>query len=606
MASGTAPEEKVDLYMAITRRAAQFAALGAAAALALAACGGSGGGGGGSASPSNSSSSASGFNAAASAVVNASDKTGGTLKLAAASDCDSYDPARTYYAYCWDLQRLFTRTLMAFASAPGTAGTSVVPDMATGPGESNADKTQWTYHLQSGLKYSDGSAITTKDIKYAVERLFASDVINGGPSSYYTSLLSDTYKGPYADPTGDLTSVTTPDDTTIVFNLNKPFADFDYLMALPTAGPVPQAKDTKADYGKMPVASGPFMISSYQAGKETDWVRNPNWDQATDKVRHPKVDKVTLVVITDPTDEDKRLMSGDVDLLADGGVQPETTAQILADPTKKANADNPPTGFIRYDVVFQTVAPLDNKACREAIFYAFNKAALRRINGGETAGDITGSMVPTLIPGYEADYDPYPNGADHTGDLEKAKAKLAECGQPNGFDLNYAYRNVGLGPKALASVTENLGRVGIKVHGTVASDPASYYSTFIGSPSNIVKMKLGLAGAGWGADFPTPYGFWQSIANSNAILPEGNSNYPSLKDATVDSSLEALTKETDPAKVAELGKTVDHAVMDAAVYLPFVLDKTFFYRNPRLTNIYLNGGVGNYYDYVNVGTSDGM
>ena len=190
--------------------------------------------------------------------------------------------------------------------------------------------------------------------------------------------------------------------------------------------------------------------------------------------------------------------------------------------------------------------------------------------------------------------------------LEKAKAKLAECGQPNGFDLNYAYRNVGLGPKALASVTENLGRVGIKVHGTVASDPASYYSTFIGSPSNIVKMKLGLAGAGWGADFPTPYGFWQSIANSNAILPEGNSNYPSLKDATVDSSLEALTKETDPAKVAELGNTVDHAVMDAAVYLPFVLDKTFFYRNPRLTNIYLNGGVGNYYDYVNVGTSDGM
>jgi peptide/nickel transport system substrate-binding protein len=120
--------------MAITRRAAQFAALGAAAALALAACGGSGGGGGGSASPSGSTSSASGFNAAASSVVNASDKTGGTLKLAAASDCDSYDPARTYYAYCWDLQRLFTRTLMAFKSAPGTEGTAVVPDMATGPG----------------------------------------------------------------------------------------------------------------------------------------------------------------------------------------------------------------------------------------------------------------------------------------------------------------------------------------------------------------------------------------------------------------------------------------------------------------------------------------
>lgn len=596
--------------MAITRRATQFAALGAATALALAACGGGSGGGGGSAAPSTSASAtpsgATGFNAAANSVVNASDKTGGTLKLGAQSDCDSYDPARTYYAYCWDIQRMFTRTLMAFKSAPGTEGTAVVPDMATGAGEANADKTQWTYHLQPGLKYSDGSAITTKDIKYGIERLFASDVINGGPSSYYTSLLSDTYKGPYADPTGDLTSVTTPDDTTIVFNLNKPFADFDYLMALPTSAPVPQAKDTKADYGKMPIASGPFMISSFQPGKSTEWVRNPNWDQATDKVRTPKVDKVSLVVITDPADADKRLLSGAIDTFADTGVQPETIAQIIADPTKKANSDNPATGFIRYDAVFQTVAPLDNKACREAIFYAFNKAALLRINGGAYAGDIAGSMVPTLIPGYEADYDPYPNGADHTGDLAMAKQKLTECGQPNGFDLNYAYRNVGLGPKALASVTENLGRVGIKVHGIVASDPASYYSTFIGSPSNIVKLKLGLAGAGWGADFPTPYGFWQSIANSNAILPEGNSNYPSLKDATVDSTLAALTKENDPAKVADLGKTVSHAVMDAAVYLPFVLDKTFFYRNPRLTNIYLNGGVGNYYDYVNIGTSDGM
>jgi peptide/nickel transport system substrate-binding protein len=539
-------------------------------------------------------------------VVNASDKTGGTLKLASASDCYSYDPARTFDYYCWDLQRLFTRTLMGFASAPGIKGTSVVPDMATGPGEFNADRTQWTYHLRPGLKYSDGADITTKDIKYAVERLFAVDVIDGGLSAYYTSLLSDTYEGPYADPTGDLTSVATPDDSTIIFNLNRPFADFDYLMALPTAGPVPKVKDTKADYGKFPISSGPFMISSYQPGKETVWVRNPNWNQATDKIRSPKVDKVTLVVIGDLTDEDKRLMSGEVDLLADAGVTPQTTAAILADPTKKVNADNPTTGFIRYDVVFQTVAPLDNKACREAVFYAFNKAELRSIFGPETTVDIASSMVPPLIPGYEAGFNPYPVGADSTGNLVMAKQKLAECGQPNGFDLNYAYLDSGLGRKGLASVSVNLGRVGIKVHGVASNDPASYYLTFIGSPSNVKKMKLGMASVGWGADTATATGFWQSIAKGDSIMPEGNANYPSLEDATVDQSLDALAMETDPTKVADLGRTISHAVMDSAVYLPFALDKMFFYRNPRLTNIYLNGGVGNYYDYVNIGTSDGM
>ncbi len=585
--------------MANTRRATQLAAVGAVAALALAACGSSS-----SSSTSASATSGSGFNAAATSKVNVSDKTGGTLKFGASSDCDSYDPARTYYAYCWDIQRLFTRTLMAFAPEPGVAGTKVVPDMATGPGEANADKTEWTYKLQSGLKYEDGSTITSKDIKYGIERLFASDVINGGPSSYYTSLLSDTYKGPYADPNGDLTSVTTPDDNTIVFKLNKPFADFDYLMALPTSAPVPKSKDTKADYGKRPVSSGPYKFDSFEPSKQTTWSRNTNWDQATDKVRSPKADKIVLTIVADPSDLDKRLLAGDVDLEVDGGLQPENRAGVESDPTKKANADNPITGFTRYVVVTQTVAPLDNKACREAIFYAFNKSEYRKIRGGDTGGDIANTMTPPLIPGYDETFNPYPDGADNTGDLDKAKAKLAECGQPNGFSINMAYTNSGLGPKLFASVQQNLARVGIKV-GSAPADASQYYSTWIGSPKNIVDKKIGLAVAGWGADFPTSYGFWQSIANGNAILPTGNSNYPSLNDPAVNAALEGLTKEGDPTKVADLAKTVDQTVMGNAVYLPVQFDKTFYYRNPRLTNIYLNGGVGNYYDYVNVGTSDG-
>jgi len=61
----------------------------------------------------------------------------------------------------------------------------------------------------------------------------------------------------------------------------------------------------------------------------------------------------------------------------------------------------------------------------------------------------------------------------------------------------------------------------------------------------------------------------------------------------------------DKTKAEDLAKQLDEAVMGNAVYLPVQFDKTFYYRNPRLTNIYLNGGVGNYYDYVNIGTSDG-
>ncbi|MGZ6339618.1 MAG: ABC transporter substrate-binding protein, partial [Candidatus Limnocylindrales bacterium] len=336
------------------RRLARSGALVGAAALALAACGGSSGG----TSPSGSGGVPSSFNAATTSIVNPSDKTGGTLKLGAESDCDSWDPARAYYAWCLsDMQRIYTRTLMAYQRAPGTAGTKTVPDMATAPGEASDSNKTWTYHLQSGLKYEDGTPIKTADIKYAIERLYATDVINGGPTFYYLCLLDTcdasgaaAYKGPYADKTGQpqvngAPSIDTPDDTTITFHLAQSSADFDYLMTLGPSSPIPQAKDTGAKYTEHPVSSGPYKFGTYVVGKSLTFVKNPQWSQATDKIRQPKVDQIQLSVITDPDAADKALQSGQIDLEPDGGVQASFQSQINGDPNLKKYADDPVTGF---------------------------------------------------------------------------------------------------------------------------------------------------------------------------------------------------------------------------------------------------------------------
>lgn len=617
--------------MAIKRRAVQLAAVGAIGALALAACGGSSstsesssaapsgsgaasGSASGSASESASGSAATtGFNAATTSIVNPSTTTGGTLKLGASGDCDSWDPARTYYAWCWDMQRLITRSLLGFAPKPGKDGTALVPDLATGLGESNADKTVWTYKLKPGVKWQDGTPVTSADIKYAIERLYAQDVINGGPSFYYLPLLDKCdasgacqYKGPYVDKTGGLKTIETPDDQTITFKLLSPFASFDYLMALPTSAPVQKAKDKGATYTASVQATGPYMVDQYDAGKSITFKRNPNWDQATDEIRKPMVDNVSLTIFSNPEDIDKRLQANELDMIADGGVQQTFQTQIFTNPDLKANADNPVTGFTRYLSVMQTVDPLTNKACREAIFYAINKADLQLARGGAiVGGDIAGSMTPPNLPGFDPNLNPYPVGPDNTGDLEKAKAKLAECGKPNGFDINMAYVPGGRGDAVFNATQQALARVGINVKAT-PGEQASYYSTFIGSPANIVSKKIGLAIAGWGADFPNSYGFWQSIANGQAIKENGNSNYPSLNDPQINALLNSVDAgNPDPTVQADIGKKIDQLVMANAVYLPFVFDKSLYYRNPRLTNVYLNGGVGNYYDYVNIGTSDG-
>ena len=72
--------------------------------------------------------------------------------------------------------------------------------------------------------------------------------------------------------------------------------------------------------------------------------------------------------------------------------------------------------------------------------YAADKTGYQNAYGGPLAGgDIATSIMPPIIPGYQQT-DEFPDGADHTGDLDKAKAALAACGKPNGFSTKMAYR----------------------------------------------------------------------------------------------------------------------------------------------------------------------
>jgi len=599
-------------FMRKHTRLIALVSVGVASAIALAGCSSSGGTAS-STSPSASATQAA-FNTAVNGVVRPSTKQGGTLNVGALSDCDSWDPARTYYANCWVMQRLITRTLLAFRPVPGSDGSLLSPDLATANPTVSADGRTWTFTMHTGVKFQDGTTITTKDIKYGLERLWATDVINGGPTSYYLCLLdtcnasgAPQYPGPYKSKTGQpmingKPSIDTPSATQIVFHLARPFSDFAYLMALPASAPIPQAKDTGNTYTNHPVSSGPFMISGYNATSYIHFVRNPYWSQATDAIRHPLVNAINLQFFSNAQDLDKRLQNGIIDFETDGGVLPTFLAQIIASPTLMANADNPVTGFTRYFAVMQTVKPLNNIECRKAVFYALDKKALRIIRGGQYGGDIATTMMPSIIPGSDVSYNPYPNGADSTGDLTAAKQALAKCGQPKGFTTNLAYSNQGLGPQLFASVQNSLARVGITVNAKPAS-ASNYYSTFIGSPANVVKQNIGLAIAGWGADFPSGYGFYNSIANGNSILPVGNSNYPSLNDSKVNALLNGFEHLTDPATRAATAGQIDKQVMANAVYLPYQFDKTMFYRSPRTTNMYLQAGLGSYYDIVNAGVT---
>src|SRR5215469_10262882 len=410
------------------RKIMGLAAFGAVAALGLAACGGSSSSGGGSGA-------ASGFNAAITKVINPSDtKTNGTIAFGNTSTPDSTDPGNTYYAYMWNFTRLYTMPLMTYKSAPGAAGLQVVPDLATAPGIVSGNGLTWTYHIKPNVKFEDGTTVTSADVKYAVERTFDRTLFPLGPS-YYPLLLAGnakTYPGPYKDRKKNefgLTAVDTPNPTTIVFHLAKPFADFDYVAAIPQSAPVPPSADSGshggANYQLHPMSTGPYKFQSYQLNKQLTMVPNTFWNPATDPNAKQLVSKVTVTMNMNANDIDNRLLAGDLDVdMAGTGVQAAARAKILSSNTLKQSSDNPISGFLWYAYLNTKVAPLTNVHCRMAIEYAANKVNLQTAYGGQYAGgQIASTVAPPNVVGQKH-FDLYEATTKPQGDPTKAKAAL--------------------------------------------------------------------------------------------------------------------------------------------------------------------------------------
>jgi peptide/nickel transport system substrate-binding protein len=580
----------------------------ATAALTLAGCGGSNtsdtGGGGGSGDGSGA---ANEFNAALDGIWNPSDQKGGTLTFAYPTDWpDSVDPGDTYYGFSWNFLRNYGRKLVMFKPAPGDASNEIVPDLATDLGKASDGGKTWTYTLKKGLKYEDGTEITAADVKYAVERSFDKTVFPDGPA-YFDAMLDypKGYRGPYKDPDMNTDSaIETPDKYTIVFHLKKPFAGFDYLAQLPQTVPVPQAKDTGKKYEQHVISSGPYKFDTYSPGKEYVLVRNDQWDASTDPNRKALPDTLVVKLGVEANDIDNQLISGDLDVaIAGTGVAPAALTKVLQDPNLKARADNPLAPRLWYTSINPTVKPFDDIHCRMAVQYGMDRKGFQNAYGGPTTADIATTILPPQIPGH-VDFDLYPAGPDQTGDLDKAKAELEACGQPDGFETNMAFRSDRPQEQAEAEAFQQaLDRIGITVN-LKPYTSENYFTSQCGLPSFVVKNDLGLCSNGWGADWNDGFGFLSQIVDSRVIRATGGSSNTSVRIPEVDKMLDQASTELDSATREKMWGDIDRRVMEEAVIYPGVYAKALTLRPVNGTNVFVNSAEGGYYDYANMGVSE--
>lgn len=490
-------------------------------------------------------------------------KGGGTLTVLYNKDVEHLDPQRNYVMFTMDFGlRLLYRSLTTYAAAPGAAGTKVVPDLADSTGTSSDGGKTWTFHLKDGIRYEDGSPITSQDIKYGVERSFAPDLPEGAGYARTMLVGGDAYKGPYKNKDG-LSSIETPDARTIVFHLKRPSMEWPQITTLPTFVPVPAARDTGVNFDKRPFSSGPYKIQTYDRGKRLLLVRNPHWSKSTDSVRQAKPDQIDVEEGLAQSAIDQRLIANqgkDQRAITLYSVDPSTMPRILTRPELKKRLVSTSAMCARFLGMNMSKAPFNDLKVRQAMQYAVDKEAYRTAHGGQVIGDLAGSYLPPAMTGGKSLNVYY---APPHGDLNKAKQLLTEAGKGNGFSITLTTTSTDQGKAEGEAVQQALAKVGVKVR-INAVDKSVYYNT-IGDTKKEDEMVF----YGWCADYPSASSYIPPLFDGRTIQPKGNTVVSQINDKAINAAIDQAQKNGDPGQ----WQRIDQQVMQLSPMVPLIYDK---------------------------------
>ena len=142
--------------------------------------------------------------------------------------------------------------------------------------------------IRHGVRFSPpvNREVTSRDVKYAIERGFFKTVANAYAGSYFGG-LAGARQG--VAPGTRIRGIQTPDASTIVFRLTRPTGGaLAGALALPLSAPVPPEYAARfdahnpTDYGTHQVATGPYMIASDgAAGPSATSPTSPSASSAT-------------------------------------------------------------------------------------------------------------------------------------------------------------------------------------------------------------------------------------------------------------------------------------------------------------------------------------
>ena len=298
----------------------------------------------------------------------------------------------------------------------------------------NEDGTEWTFNLRKGVKFHDGKELTSRDVKFSIDRLRDPEV--GSPVVDMFATVSD---------------ITTPDDYTVVFTLTEQNPDFLATLY------VYQAKIVDADntdFNNNWNGTGPFIVERYVPEDRLVYKRNPNYWMYDDQgVQLPYLDGIEYLFMADQSAQLEALRGNQVDYVL--ALPAEFVAGLEQNPdiTVYRKAAN-----YHYPIRMRTDrGPAQDNKVRQALKLGTDRKAI--LDGAIGGIGVTGRDTP-IGPAYGEIYLDVPEPAR---DVEKAKELLAEAGYPDGFDITLHTQQTSPVPAIATIWKEQMAEIGVNV-----------------------------------------------------------------------------------------------------------------------------------------------
>jgi peptide/nickel transport system substrate-binding protein len=266
------------------------------------------------------------------------------------------------------------------------------------------DGLTYTFTLHDGVKFHDGRALSSADVKYTLDLVFSS---NFAKSASF-------FEGEGASKHSYIKSVEAPDPRTVIVTLIKPWVGL--LSNLVPVAIIP--RDSYESQKTHPLGTGPFKFINYDNAQQVCDVEafSDYWEGAS------KLHMVRVRVISDMNALQAELQAGRVDIAPmPTSLSPDAVKRLEHDPNLQVKQ------FTGSNVVLLTIntsaPPLDNVKVRQAIAYAVDRESMIKslLQG---LGKIAHSILPEESWAYST-------GQTYSYDPARAKRLLDEAGFPD-------------------------------------------------------------------------------------------------------------------------------------------------------------------------------